>query len=175
MHAVCTKQLVCLCKRVIRRTLGATGVERILRCERVPRARGTASQQMRYFVRRITFAQSTAVPVQTRGRSHFRCERCHAASAAHALLCKAVHARLHKAACLLVQTSGPSHFRCDGCRFALQCETGVERILRCERVPRARGTASQQNARLHKATRARVACVNVCKGSACANAYPLAL
>ena len=79
-----------LCKRVTARTLGASGVgaSHTAVCEAGTRS----AERVRSDV--CPFAQGTAVPVQTRTPSHFRCDGC----------CLSLHARLHKAACLLVQT-----------------------------------------------------------------------
>ena len=108
-RAVCTKQLVCLCKRVSRRTSGATGAATLgicaasgFRVHAEPRASKCGTSQQR----------------------------------THRL--QAMRARLHKALlqkCLYKRVT----LRTLGAQGAAIC-----RRLRCERVPRARGTANQQ-------------------------------
>ena len=94
-----------LCKRVTVRTLGANGV-----CFAYP------------------FAQSTAVPVQTRDPSHFRCD------GSCISLCIPAYTRQCSA----------EHCLCKRVLCSNLCRDSSAWRLRCERVPRARGTANQQ-------------------------------
>ena len=92
-YSVCTRQLVCLCKRVASRTLGATGVDLYCsnHCSDSSAAHALLASSACPLPASFPLTQSTVVPVQTRVPAHFRCAGCLLVLCVHCL--QAVHAQ----------------------------------------------------------------------------------